>query len=152
MALVRWQPTRSLGFAREFDKLFDNFWGGNSAVSAPPAVDSGGERLWTPSVDVSEDDEEIVVSAELPGVKSEDVKVTVEDNVLTIEGEKKQETESGDGRSHRLERSYGRFVRSFQLPAIDADGISAAYSDGILKVSLPKPETAKPRQITVNAN
>lgn len=151
MALVRWQPTRSLGFARDLDRLFDSFWGSNSSVGAPVA-DNGVERHWTPTVDIWENDEEIVVNAELPGVRSEDVKVTVEDDVLTIEGEKKEETESGEGRAHRLERSYGRFVRSFKLPAVDTEGITAAHSDGILKVTLPKPETAKPRLIAVNAN
>ena len=151
MALVRWQPTRSLGFARDFDRLFDSFWGGHSATGTPVA-DSDVERHWTPTVDVSESDEEIVVNAELPGVKSEDVKVTVEDDVLTIEGEKKREDESVDGQTHRVERSYGRFVRSFKLPAVNADSVSATYSDGVLKVSLPKPETAKPKQIEINAN
>ena len=151
MALVRWQPTRSLGFARDLDRLFDSFWGSNSSVGAPVA-DNGVERHWAPTVDVSENDEEIVVNAELPGVKTEDVKVTVEDDVLTIEGEKKQETGSGEESAHRLERSFGRFVRSFKLPAVDADRISASHSDGILKVTLPKPETAKPKVIAVNAN
>lgn len=103
-------------------------------------------------MDVTEREDNIVVTAELPGVKSEDVKVTVEDNVLTIEGEKKKESESGEGRTHRVERSYGRFVRSFRLPAVDADSIAASYSEGILKVSLPKPETAKPKQISVSVN
>lgn len=144
MALVRWQPSRTFGFTRDADRLFDHFWG------SVPAGD-GTEPSWYPSVDVAEGDGNIVVTAELPGVKSEDVKVTFEDNVLTIEGEKKKESES-DGRTHRVERSYGRFVRSFRLPAVDADSISAAYSDGILKVSLPKPETAKPKLIDVSVN
>ncbi len=145
MALVRWQPSRSFGFGREVDRLFDHFWGG------VPTGD-GTEPTWSPSVDIAEGEDNIVVTAELPGVKSEDVKVTVEDNVLTIEGEKKKESESGEGRTHRVERSYGRFVRSFRLPAVDADSISASYSEGILKVSLPKPETAKPKQISVSVN
>lgn len=145
MALVRWQPSRSFGFGREVDRLFDHFWGG-----APTG--EGAQAIWSPSVDVTEREDNIVVTAELPGVKSEDVKVTVEDNVLTIEGEKKKESESGEGRTHRVERSYGRFVRSFRLPAVDADSIAASYSEGILKVSLPKPETAKPKQISVSVN
>ena len=75
-----------------------------------------------------------------------------EDDVLTIAGEKNRESESGEGRTHHVERSYGRFLRSFRLPAVNADKISAAYSNGILKVSLPKAETAKPKQITVSIN
>ena len=145
MALVQWQPSKSFGFGREVDRLFDHFWGG------VPTGD-GTESTWSPSVDVTEAEDDIVVTAELPGVKSEDVKVTVDDNVLTIEGEKKKESESGEGRAHRLERSYGCFVRSFRLPAVDADNVSASYSEGVLKVSLPKPETAKPKQISVSVN
>ena len=144
MALVRWQPSRSFGFGCEVDRLFDHSWGG------VPTGD-GTQLPWSPSVDVTEAEDSIIVTAELPGVKPEDVKVTVEDNVLTIEGEKKKESESG-GRTHRVERSYGRFVRSFKLPAVDADSIAASYSEGILKVSLPKPETAKPKQISVSVN
>jgi HSP20 family protein len=145
MALVQWQPSRSFGFGREVDRLFDHFWGG-------VPTGEGVEATWSPSVDVTDGEDSIVVTAELPGVKPEDVKVTVEDNVLTIEGEKKKEGESGDGRTHRVERSYGRFVRSFRLSAVDADSIAASYSEGILKVSLPKPETAKPKQISVSVN
>ena len=138
MALVRWQPTRSLGFARDFDRLFDSFWGGNSAVGAPVA-DNGVERHWTPTVDVSESDDEIL--------EKEGLKIFVDPfSAQYLEGE------SAEGQTHRVECSYGRFVRSFKLPAVDADKISASHSDGILKVTLPKPETAKPKVIAVNAN
>ena len=145
MALVRWQPSRAFGFGRDIDRLFEHFWGSTPTVE-------GTEPPWTPSVDLAEGDENIVVTAELPGLKPEDVKVTVEDNVLTIEGEKKNESESGKGRTYRVERSFGRFARSFRLPAVDADSISASYSEGILKVTLPKPENAKPKQISVSVN
>jgi len=138
MALVRWQPSRAFGFGRDIDRLFEHFWGSTPTVE-------GTEPTWTPSVDLAEGDENIVVTAELPGLKPEDVKVTVEDNVLTIEGEKKNESESGKGRTYRVERS-------FRLPAVDADSISASYSEGILKVTLPKPENAKPKQISVSVN
>ena len=138
MALVRWQPSRAFGFGRDIDRLFEHFWGSTPTVE-------GTEPTWTPSGDLAEGDENIVVTAELPGLKPEDVKVTVEDNVLTIEGEKKNESESGKGRTYRVERS-------FRLPAVDADSISASYSEGILKVTLPKPENAKPKQISVSVN
>jgi HSP20 family protein len=152
MALVRWQPNRSFGFGSEVDRLVDHFWRGTPAGSSADQV--GTSQSWTPSVDVAEDDENFVVTAELPGVEAGDVKVTVEDDVLTIAGEKTRESESGEGegRTHRIERSYGRFLRSFRLPAVDAEKISAAYSNGILTISLPKAETAKPKQITVSVN
>lgn len=105
---------------------------------------------WMPPVDVIEERETIRLVAELPGVKPEDVKISIENNVLTLQGEKKKEEEREDDKAYRFERTYGMFERSFTLPAtIDADKIVAKYESGLLTILLPKVEAAKPRQITV---
>lgn len=105
---------------------------------------------WRPPVDVIEERDTIRLVAELPGVKPEDVKISLEGNVLTLQGEKHQEEEREDGNAHRYERTYGMFERSFTLPAtIDANKIVAKFDAGLLTVLLPKVEAAKPRQIAV---
>ncbi len=105
---------------------------------------------WTPAVDVMEDKDTIKIVAELPGVKSEDVKLSIENQVLTIRGEKKQEAEEKTERMHRYERSYGVFERAFALPSsVDPDKIEARHQDGILTVLVPKAEKARPREIPV---
>jgi HSP20 family protein len=116
--------------------------------------DGGKEAMtvaeWVPLVDIVEDEKEYLIKAELPEVKKEDVKVTVEDDVLTITGERKYEKEEKGKKYHRVERAYGSFERSFTLPE-DADGskVSAEFKDGILKVRLPKSEKAKPKAVEV---
>src|SRR5437660_9573969 len=106
---------------------------------------------WEPLADITEDDKEYIIKAELPDVKKEDVKVTVENGVLTIAGERKFEKEETKRKFHRVERGYGTFVRSFTLPD-DADGnkVKAEFKNGVLTVHLPKSEHAKPKQIEVN--
>jgi len=100
---------------------------------------------WVPSVDVAENDKEFIVKAELPEVKKEDIKVNVEDGTLSISGERKVEKEESDMKFHRVERSYGRFERTFSLPdQADADKITSEYKDGILTVHLPKNPAVKP--------
>jgi len=152
MSLVRWNPARELaawpsdlfGIQREMNKMFNNFFRGDiqdedSALMA-----------WTPAVDIAEHDDEYLVKVELPGVNKDDVKITIESNILTIRGEKKQEKETKKENYHRVERSYGSFQRSFTLPTtVKSDKIDASYKDGILSVSLPKAEEAKPKQIEV---
>ena len=108
------------------------------------------ETAPTIKIDLSENDTAYTVRAEIPGVKKEDVKVTVEDGVLTIQGERKQEKEEKGRKYHRIERAYGRFVRSFTLPdTVDEGKVRAEYADGVLKLHLPKSEKAKPKQIDV---
>jgi HSP20 family protein len=119
-----------------------------------PARTNGKETMvvadWVPSVDVSETEGEYQIKAEIPDVKKEDVKVTLEDGVLTIQGERKQEKDVKGTRYHRVERSYGRFVRSFTLPdVIDEEKVKAEFKDGILNLALPKSEKAKPKAIEV---
>jgi len=105
---------------------------------------------WSPLVDISEDEKEYVIKAEIPEMKKEDIKLNVHDDVLTITGERKYEKEEKNKKYHRVERAFGSFMRSFALPE-DADGakIAAEYKDGILKVRLPKSERAKPKAIEV---
>ncbi|HXF95179.1 MAG TPA: Hsp20/alpha crystallin family protein [Gemmatimonadales bacterium] len=105
---------------------------------------------WVPPVDIVEEDHAIRIMAEVPGVRPEDVKIAVEGNVLTISGTKRQTAEERTERVHRWERAYGRFERTFTLPAtVDANNIKATYEHGVLTVTLPKAEKARPRQIQV---
>jgi HSP20 family protein len=142
MALVRWDPLRELA-TMEVDRLnnmFSNFYGGEGLT-----------RGWVPAVDIYETDQhELVIKAELPDMKREDIGVTFENNVLTVQGERKAEQEISRDRFQRLERFTGSFSRSFTLPAtVDASNISASYKDGVLTVRLPQRAEAKPKQIVV---
>jgi HSP20 family protein len=105
---------------------------------------------WIPTVDIEEGDQEYHITAELPGLRKEDVKITLQDGVLTLQGERKQEREEGGRRLHRVERSYGAFGRSFALPDVmDEAKVSAEFKDGVLYIRLPKSEKAKPKAIEV---
>lgn len=141
MALVRWDPARELA-SMEIDRLhnmFSNFY--NEGVS----------RSWVPPVDIYETAQhEVVIKAELPEMKREDISVTFENNVLTLKGERRITDEVANDRFQRLERFYGNFSRSFTLPStVDAGQISATYKDGVLTVRLPQREESKPKQISV---
>lgn len=126
---------------RSLDQLFNDPVFG--ALGQTPAA-------WQPPVDIFESDEEIVVKMELPEVRKEDVEVNLEDRTLTIRGERKLEFEDRRDGYHRVERSYGQFARSFTVPPnIDRERLRAQYKDGVLRISLPKVEEAKPRQIAV---
>lgn len=108
---------------------------------------------WVPACDVTEDDSAVKIVAELPGMKPDDVKIAIENNVLTIRGEKKQEVERKTERLHRYERSYGAFERTFVLPStVDSDRIDATYADGLLTLVVPKAEKARPREIAVKVH
>jgi HSP20 family protein len=153
MSLIRWNPTRELttwpsdlwNIQREINRMFDNFFRGGMQDDG-----SFGLSYWTPAVDIAEHDNEFVVKVELPGVSKDDVKITLESNILTIRGEKKQEKETKEENYHRLERSYGSFQRSFTLPStVRSEKIDAVYKDGVLTITLPKAEEAKPKQIEV---
>jgi len=146
MALVRWDPFR------ELEEVSDRL---NRMFARPVGRASNGKETmivadWTPSVDISETEGEYQIKAEIPDVKKEDVKVTLEDDVLTIQGERKQEKEEKGKKFHRIERSYGSFVRSFSLPdVIEAEKVKAEFKDGVLNLHLPKSEKAKPKAIEV---
>ena len=108
---------------------------------------------WIPACDVFEDKESIRIVAELPGVRPADVKLSIENGILTIRGEKRQEAENRSERVHRYERTYGSFERSFSLPGtVDPEGIDATYADGVLTVMVPKAERARPREIAVKVS
>jgi HSP20 family protein len=126
------------------NKMFDNFFRGD-IMEEESALMS-----WTPAVDIAEHDNEYLVRVELPGVNKDDVKITIESNILTVRGEKKQEKETKKENFHRVERSYGSFQRSFTLPTtVTNEKIDASYKDGVLSITLPKAEEAKPKQIEV---
>jgi HSP20 family protein len=153
MSLIRWNPARELAtwpselwnMQREINRLFDNFFRGGMQDDG-----SFGLSSWTPAVDIAEHDNEFVVKVELPGVSKDDVKITLESNILTIRGEKKQDRETKEENYHRLERMYGSFQRSFTLPStVRSDKIDATFKDGILTITLPKAEEARPKQIEV---
>ncbi len=139
--LVPWRPMREL--RREIDRLFEDFLGERSL--AP-------EMEWTPSVDISETKDAVIIKAELPGLDPKDIDISLRGDILTIKGEKKQEVEEKDENFHRIERRYGFFSRSIPIPAeVDADRIEATYKRGVLRIVLPKKEEAKARQIPVKS-
>jgi HSP20 family protein len=144
MTLTRWSPVRDLA-AIEIERLNRMF----DAAFSDEAFSGG---TWVPAVDIYETTEkDIVVKAELPEMKREDIKVTFENNVLTIEGERRFTKELPRERYHRVERGHGTFRRSFTLPVdVDTARVAAAYTDGVLTVTLPRREEARPRQIQIN--
>ena len=143
MELIPWRPFGLTSFRREMDDLWNRFFG-----ETPSLRRFAGE--WAPSVDISETKDNFVVKAELPGLEAKDVNVSISGNVLTIKGEKKKEEEEKDEHHHFIERYYGSFQRSFQIPAnVKAEKIEAAFDKGVLKVTLPKTEEAKKKEIEI---
>jgi len=144
MAIMRWRPWGDLvNVQDEMDRMFDDFLGW-------VPVKRSAQQRWAPPVDISEDNGSILVDVEIPGMKKEDIKVSLENNVLSLKGEKKQEREVKEENLHRWERRYGSFVRSFELPMpVQADKIKASYKNGILHVELPKAEEVKPKEIPI---
>ena len=142
MAIVRWEPARELATMEieRLNRMFTDFYG--EAFS----------RAWVPAVDIYETDaHEVVVKAELPDMKHEDINLTFENGVLTLKGERKVQQEVKKENYQRIERRHGGFSRSFTLPnTVDAGKISASYKDGVLTIRLPQREEAKPKQIAVN--
>jgi len=143
MTLIRWSPWKEL---EEMQKTLTRLLG-DVGTTAPSAVEEG---VWLPAVDIRETDDAIFVEAELPGVKKEDVKVDIKDNVLTISGERKYEKEVKEENIHRMERVYGRFARSFTLPNnVDVDKVEARLEDGVLTIRLPKKESARTKEVKI---
>lgn len=138
MTIVRWDPMR------ELLNLHARFAG-----SPENGDDSYGS--WAPAVDIFERGDDLIIRAEIPGVDKDDIDVNVEKNTLTIRGERKREKEYEEDRTFRMERVFGSFVRTFSLPrTVDASGISASYSNGVLELQLPKAEEAKPKRIEIH--
>ena len=144
MALVRWEPMRELNTLQsEMNRLFNTFFDEGGDTGAAP-------RRWAPAVDLIEREDSLVLKADLPGLSEDDVQVEVRDGVLTISGERKAEHEDKQNGYYRVERSFGRFSRSLQLPeGVDADKIGASFENGVLQVTIPKPEQRQPRRIEI---
>jgi HSP20 family protein len=146
MALVRWEPVRELSslqtdMNRLFNTFFDTPTGANGAT-AP--------RRWIPAMDLVETDDHFVLKADLPGLSEDDVHIDVEDDVLTVSGERKAEHEDKREGYVRVERAYGTFRRSLTLPeGVDPDAVSASFDKGVLEVRIPKPEQRKPRKVAI---
>lgn len=142
MAIMRYKPFAELDDLGSGLRLFQDTV---SRLLSEPA-----SRPWAPSVDILETENELLLKADLPGVDMKDVDIQLENGTLTLRGERKFESEKKEGGYHRIERSYGSFARSFTLPeTVDAEAVKADYKNGVLTVTLPKKELAKPRQIRV---
>lgn len=143
MTPVRWEPVRELGtLQREMDRLF------GSVFSVPTAAVA--RRSFSPAIDLVESGEEYVLRADLPGLAAADVRVEIDENVLTISGERSSEAESSGDGYRRIERATGSFARSLTLPAgIEATAITARFSDGVLEVRIPRPEQRKPLRVEI---
>src|SRR5688572_26299198 len=148
MAIVRWEPFRDLLSLQErMNRLFDESFARTRGADEDWAL--GG--AWAPAVDIYEQAGNIVLKAELPGVDPKDVDVRVENNTLTLRGERKLDSEVKRESFHRVERSYGAFSRSFTLPTVvDTANIKADFKDGILRLTLPTREESKPKQIQIS--
>ena len=155
-ALTRWEPMMSrwnpFKDLEEMEQRLSTYLG-RPAVRTEAGKEAMTVAEWSPLVDITEDDKEYVIKADLPDVKKEDVKLTVQNDVMSISGERKYEKEDKGKKYHRVERAYGNFMRSFTVPE-DADGskVSAEYKDGVLNVHLPKSEKAKPKSIEVKVS
>jgi HSP20 family protein len=141
----RWDPFRGGGdIQTEMNRLFNTFVG-------RPTSAAMGERMWLPAVDVHETKDDLVLSFDIPGVTEKDVQLTITGDLLTLRGERRFEREAPEDNYHRVERLYGRFERSVQLPmTVQTDKVKASYRDGVLEVKLPKAEEIKPREIKID--
>jgi HSP20 family protein len=147
MALIRWEPVRELGtIQNEMNRLFNTFFEAPAGGNGSPTL-----RRWIPAMDLVETEGEYVLRADLPGLSEGDVNIELEDNVLTISGERKAEHEERKEGYYRVERSSGSFSRSLTLPeGVDPDAVKANFDRGVLEVRIPKPEAKKPRKVAIS--
>lgn len=146
MNLTRWDPFREM---EELSGRLNRMFG---VAPRPRLADENGATFtdWTPALDVEETDKEYLVKADLPAIKKDEIKIQVEDGMLCLEGERRQEKEEKNRKFHRVERSYGRFMRRLALPTdVDEQKVAAEFKDGVLQVHLPKAAAAKPRSTNV---
>ena len=144
MANQLWNPFQ------EFESLLDRYSKSSGNLMRGPSGTDLSFADWAPSVDIDEQDDKYVIKADLPGVEKKDIDVKLENGMLSIRGEKHTESESGNGKRHRTERFHGTFARSFTLPdSVDVDNVDASYKDGVLTLSIPKKEQAKPKSIDI---
>jgi len=151
MTLVKFNPMRDLvDFEREFNKMFNSFEN-RFGISRSKEEDNEYENaVWMPLTDIYENKENYTLKLDLPGIKKEDVKISFVDGKLSISGERTQEGEHKDSKCHRIERSFGRSYRSFNLPEhVQSEKINAEFKDGQLTISIPKAEEAKPKEIEI---
>ena len=147
MALIRWEPARELETIQtEMNRLFNTFF------EAPQSANGRSTRRWIPAMDLVETDEDFVLRADLPGLNEQDVNIELEDNVLTLSGQRKAEHEERGEGYYRVERASGAFSRSLTLPdGVEPDRVQASFDRGVLEVRIPKPERRKPRKVTISA-
>ncbi len=147
MNLVKWSPWREMPTLHDrINRFFEDPFFGISRMD-----DEAGLSMWDPAVDLYEKDDHYVIKAELPGVDKKDVNIDLRDRLLTLSGERSYDNEVEKENYYRRERSFGRFQRSFTLPAdVDPDKIKAEFKDGVLKIEVPKPEEKKSKKITIH--
>ena len=154
MTLVRFNPARELlDMEREFNRMFNSFGNRFGLTKKDGKDDEYENAVWVPLTDVAEDNDNYYLKADLPGIKKEDVKISYSDGSLSISGERSQEKETKDKKFHRIERSYGKYYRSFSIPnEIKEDKIKAEFTDGQLNITIPKAEEVKPKEISIKVN
>jgi len=145
MAIIKWDPFRDLITLREkMNRLFEDAF--TSRGEEKDLVSSA----WTPAVDIFETENELILTAEVPGIDEKDIEIKIEDNTLSLKGERKFEKETKEENYHRIERAYGSFYRSFTLPNyIDQDKIHAEHENGVLRITMPKKSELKPRKVKI---
>ncbi len=152
-SIVRRYPRRPLALTRdpfysEVDQLFNSFLGAGSLFGR--SVGEGLRDAWVPAVDVQETDKSFVFRAELPGLGKDDIEITLEENLLTLSGERELDEKNEGETYHRIERAYGKFSRSFSLPSqVDSSKVAASFKDGLLTIEVSKSEQAQPRKIEI---
>jgi HSP20 family protein len=151
MALIRWEPVRELNtIQQEMNRLFNTFFDTSGGGNGPSTT---ALRRWIPAMDLVETADEFVLRADLPGLSEKDVSIELEDNVLTISGERKAEHEERKEGYYRVERSSGSFSRSLTLPkGVDPEAVRANFDRGVLEVRIPKPEVRKPRKVAISVS
>lgn len=151
MAVVRWNPARELlNIEREFSRMFNNFEKRFGFGNGGDGDEEYENAVWSPLTDISENKDKYILKMDLPGIDKKDVKISYSDGQLNISGERKHEKEDKESKYHRIERSYGRYFRSFTLPAqIKEDSIDASFKDGQLIITVPKAEETKPKELEI---
>ncbi|MGA2586097.1 MAG: Hsp20/alpha crystallin family protein [Candidatus Aminicenantales bacterium] len=145
MAIIRWDPFRDMVTLREkMNRMFEDVFAGRSEDKELSA------STWAPAVDIFETESELMMTVEVPGIDEKDIEIKIEDNTLTLKGERKFEKETKEENYHRIERSYGSFYRAFTLPnSIDPDKIQAEHENGVLKITMAKRQELKPRKVKI---
>lgn len=144
MGLIRWEPAREVdSLQSEVNRVFDAFFGNGGATRT---------RRWVPAMDLVETDDHLVLRADLPGMRRDDVEIEIKDRALTVSGERRAEQEEKAEGYYRVERAFGRFSRSLTLPeGIEADAVEADFADGVLEIRIPKPAERQPHRVEIGA-